>query len=99
VQLSLALIARIVATRSPHIQQDFGGTSFTILCTVEEGIACRFATSDWGDSNLAPLTEAIVDELGWKLVEHSARRQVIIRYANGHCEMDRGDGYQPVELI
>jgi hypothetical protein len=92
-------MAKILATRSPHIQQDLGGSSFTLLCTVEEGIACRFSTSDWGDPSLAPLRETIVEELGWKLVEHSARRQVIIRYLKGRCELDRGDGYQPVELI
>lgn len=104
--LSAATIRQILATLSPHIRRDLTGATFTVLCTVEEGIACRFASSDWSDQTLAPIATQIVDELGWKMVEHSARGQVMLRCAiaagdeaGPKCECDRGDGFQPIPVV
>jgi hypothetical protein len=104
--LSRTTIAQILETGSQHIRRDFGGASFTLLCTVEEGAACRFASSDWADNSLAPLALRIIDELGWNVVEHSARRQIMVRCivpgadpAKARCEYDRGDGFQALELM
>ncbi len=103
--LTRTTIARILETASRHIRRDLLGASFTFLCTVEEGPACRFASSDWADQALAPLTLRIVDEIGWKAIEHAARRQVVVRCTvpladPGHarCEYDRGDGFAPLEV-
>jgi hypothetical protein len=103
--LTRTTIARILETASRHIRRDLLGASFTFLCTVEEGPACRFASSDWADQALAPLTLRIVDEIGWKAIEHAARRQVVVRCTvpladPGHarCECDRGDGFAPLEV-
>jgi len=103
--LSRATIAQILATGSPHIRRDFAGASFTLLCTVEEGAACRFTSSDWADQSLAPLALGIIEDLGWNAVEHSASRQVVVRCtvldsdpAKARCECDRGGGFQPLAL-
>jgi hypothetical protein len=103
--LAQTTIARILETASRHIRRDLTGASFTVLCTVEEGAACRFASSDWADQSLAPLALPIVDEIGWKAIENAARRQVVVRCtvpmgaaARAHCEFDRGDGFVPLEV-
>ena len=100
--LSRATIGRILETSSPHIRRDSTGLSFILLCTVEEGLAVRFASSGWPNQTFAPLATQIVDELGWKAIEHSAHRQVVVRCsmpsadgAQACCECDRGDGFQP----
>lgn len=104
--LTRSTIAAILETASRHIRRDLSGASFTILCTVEEGIACRFASSDWADQTLAPLGLRIVDEIGWKAIEHAARRQIVIRCtvplagpARARCECDRGDGFFALEVV
>jgi hypothetical protein len=103
--LSQTTIAQILATSSAQIRRDLTGASFTLLCTVEEAIACRFASSDWSDQTLTPMATRIVDELGWKMVEHSARGQVVVRCtipdadaAKARCECDRGDGFKPIQV-
>ena len=103
--LSRATLAQVLGTRSPHLRRDLGGVAFTLLCTVEEGAACRFSSSDWADQGLAPLALSILDELGWNAVEHSTSRQVVVRCsvpgsdpAQARCECDRGDGFQPLTL-
>jgi hypothetical protein len=103
--LTRPTIAAILDTASRHIRRDLSGASFTILCTIEEGVACRFASSDWADQALAPFALRIVDEIGWKAIEHAARRQVVIRCtvptanpARARCECDRGDGFFPLEV-
>jgi hypothetical protein len=103
--LTQATIASILETASRHIRRDLSGASFTLLCTVEEGPACRFASSDWSDQALAPVALRIVDEIGWKAIEHAARRQVVVRCtvpmsdpARARCECDRGDGFAPLEV-
>lgn len=93
--LSQSTIAQILETASPHIRRDPAGPSFTLVCTVEEGIACRFASSNWADQSLAPLAFQIIDDLGWKTVEHASRRQILVRCTQDHCEWDRGDGFEP----
>jgi hypothetical protein len=81
------------------------GASFSILCTVEEGVACRFAGSDWTDGSLGPLAAAIVDELGWNIISRSPHRQVMLRCvaagsdpARTRCECDAGDGYMQIDV-
>ena len=103
--LTNTTIAQIFSSASRHIRRDLLGASFTFLCTVEEGPACRFATADWADQSLAPLPQFIVDEIGWKAIEHAARRQVVVRCtvpladpAHATCECDRGDGFAPLEV-
>jgi hypothetical protein len=104
--LTSSTIARILDTASRHIRRDLSGASFTLLCTVEEGPACRFVSSDWADQALVPLALRIVDEIGWKAIEHAARRQVVVRCtvplaspAKARCECDRGDGFAALEVI
>ena len=104
--LTHATISGILETASRHIRRDLLTASFTFLCTVEEGPACRFASSDWTDQALAPLTFRIVDEIGWKAIEHAVRRQVVVRGtvpladpAQAKCECDRGDGFAPLEVV
>jgi hypothetical protein len=103
--LTSSTIARILETASRHIRRDLSAASFTFLCTVEEGAACRFASSDWSDQTLAPLALRIVDEIGWKAIEHAVRRQVVVRCtvpladpAKARCDCDRGDGFVPLEV-
>jgi hypothetical protein len=93
------MLAAILQAQSPHIRRDGASVSFTLVCTVEEGAGCRFAQAGLADHTLDPLAVNIVDELGWKAVEHAARRQVVLRctipggdLARAACECDRGDG-------
>jgi hypothetical protein len=103
--LSIQSIERILRLASMHVKRDAQSSAFSLLCTVDYGHACRFASSDWNDPSLSPLCEAILDEVGWKIVEHSARREVIIRCTvphsipeNAQCTIDRGDGPQPLPV-
>jgi hypothetical protein len=71
-----------------------------VICTVEEGIACRLAPSGWRDSALQPMAETVADEIGWNVLEHAVRRQAALRVAppSGEggtysCEVDLGEGY------
>jgi hypothetical protein len=103
--LSVHSISQILNLASPHIKRDTHSEAFSLLCTVEGGIACRFSTSDWTDASLNHLSEAIIDEVGWKVIEHSARREVLIRCtvpdaqpAKALCTIDRGDGPQPLPV-
>ncbi len=67
-----------------------------IICTVDEGIACRLAAASWRDSLLQPLAEALVDEIGWNVLEHAVRRQASLRLASPAApELDLGEGYRP----
>ncbi|HEY1758778.1 MAG TPA: hypothetical protein VGG72_25625 [Bryobacteraceae bacterium] len=103
--LTRTTIAKILAVPSPQIHRDVTGASFSILCTVEEGVACRFAGSDWTDASLAPLALSIVDELGWNRIDRAPRRQVMLRGfapdgdpARARCECDAGNGYIQIEV-
>jgi hypothetical protein len=103
--LSIESIERIVRLASMHVKRDAQSSAFSLLCTVDYGPACRFASSDWSDASLAPLCESILDEIGWKTVEHSARREVLIRCKvpqsipeKAECTIDRGNGPQPLPV-
>ena len=103
--LSLKTIQKILNTASPHIRRDFNGSTFTIIFTVEEGMACRFTTSDWAGASTAEPAQDVIDELGWNIVERSSRRQVVIRCplpamdpAQAQCECDRGSGFEPLKI-
>ncbi len=105
-RISQTILAAILDTGSKQIRRDFAGVQFTIVCTVEEGVACRFASSDWDDRTLAPLAARIADELGWRMIERAPRRQVVLRcampdagIAAATCECDRGEGFQVVEVV
>jgi hypothetical protein len=80
--------------------------SAQIICTVEEGIGCRFAASGWHESALQPVAETVIDELGWNALEHAVRRQAALRVApnavSGQtclCELDLGEGYRPCLVL
>ena len=103
--LTQKTIGAILNTASPWIHSDAAETSFALVCTVEEGMACRFSQADWGDKSLQSLAPAIINELGWKSVEHSAQRQVLVRCtapernpARATCEIDRGDGFVAIQV-
>ncbi len=104
-QLNRATIAQILGSGSPHLRRSPGGASFSLLCTVEEGAACRFTSSDWADQTLTPQAAGIIEGLGWSAVEQSARRQIVLRCyvpgsdpAKARCECDRGQGFEPLEV-
>jgi hypothetical protein len=103
--LSVHSITRLLRLAPLNVKREPHASVFSLLCTVENGSACRFTSSDWSDSSLAPLCDAIVDEIGWKVIEHSARREVLIRCTvpqsiaeNAECTIDRGDGPQPLRV-
>jgi hypothetical protein len=104
--LSAQSIRRVLACGSPHIRRDGASASFTLICTVEEGAGLRFGSGDWNDPALEELTSGIVEELGWKEVEHSARRQTVVRCtvpendaSRAACEADRGEGFEPIAMV
>jgi len=99
-------VDRIFRSESPHVRRRGMETSVTIICTVEEGAACRFGSGDWDDPVLDPLLPKLIEDLGWKAIEHSARREVVIRCvaaggdpANAICEADAGEGFEPLPII
>jgi hypothetical protein len=98
-----ASISQILETRSPHIRMEGRNAVFQLLCSVEEGIGCRFLSARWRDTPLPrQLSEAIIDGLGWTLVEHAVRRQTVVRCTlppsgPALCELDRGTGFQRLE--
>jgi len=80
--------------------------SAQIICTIEEGIGCRFAASGWHDPALQPMAETVIDELGWNALEHAVRRQAAWRVAppaaSGQpclCELDLGEGYRACRVL
>lgn len=104
-KLTAKTLNAILQTASPWIRRDGSSASFTIVCTVDEGLACRFSQSDWGDKTLESLAPVIVWELGWKRIEHSAQRQIVVRCSvpdrdpdRAMCEVDRGDGFVAVPV-
>jgi hypothetical protein len=94
-RLSPSTIASILAMPSRYV----AGGGFTFVATVEEGLACRFASADSSDESLTTLAPRIVDEIGFKTIECSARRQVVVRCTSRtHCHIDRGDGFQDLAI-
>ncbi len=104
-KMSPKTIEAILQTASPWIHRNASEASFSIVCTVEEGTACRFSQAQWGDKTLDELAPVIIAQIGWKRIEHSAQRQVVLRCsvpgrdaARAKCEIDRGDGFVPVPV-
>jgi hypothetical protein len=104
--ISRSTLGAILRLHSPHIRSDAARISFSLICTVEEGPACRFAQAGLADHTLDALAVALIDELGWKAVENAARRQVLIRcsipdsdLSRAACECDRGDGPVIVPVV
>jgi hypothetical protein len=102
-RLKADTIASLLETGSSHIRISGNNASFQVLCTVEEGIGCRFSSARWTDPVLQPFAATIVDQLGWKYIEHAVRRQVVLRCTVPHadrsaavCEYDRGDGFERI---
>jgi hypothetical protein len=70
------------------------------ICTVEEGVACRLATSGWHDSPLQPLAETVASEIGWNVLDHAVRRQAALRLTDAAApELDLGEGYRPCRVV
>lgn len=104
--LSRATVESLVRCVSPHVRTRSGNRAFTLVCTVEEGAACRFGPGEWGDPLLERIAPAVIDDLGWKEIEHSVRREVVIRCSapdedpmRAVCEIDRGDGFEPLVVV
>jgi hypothetical protein len=77
-----------------------------VICTGDEGIACRYAAASWGDPALQSVANALVDEIGWNFLEHAVRRQASLLVAAPEspgdayrCELDLGGGYQPCQIV
>ena len=101
--ISTAVIQHIVSGNSPHLRKDSGGVSFTLVCTVEEGIDCRFGGGSWNDPGLTPVCAGLVEGIGWKRLEYAAGRQAVIRCTAtptgpAACEIDLGDGWRPLPM-
>jgi hypothetical protein len=98
--LSAETASAILDTKSPYIRMSGEDAVFQILCNVEEGITCRFTSARWSDPLPRTLAWRIVDDLGWKFVEHSVARQTVVRCALSPASRvltqlacDRGDGF------
>lgn len=103
--LSRDTVERILRSESPHLRRRGVVVSATLICTVEEGVACRFGTGDWNDAVLASLLAGMIQELGWKAIEHAARREAMIRCsapdadpARATCEIDVGNGWEALPI-
>ena len=105
-QLSQSTIAAVLATESPDIRRDGAVTAFALTCSVDGAPACRFSTGSWNDPALAPIAERVVDEIGWKTIEHAPRHRILVRCetpdgapARGRCWIDRGNGLEPLPFV
>jgi hypothetical protein len=103
--LKVSLLSQIFSIPSPHIQQHRGEVRFTLVCTTEEGVACRFAAGAWNDPALEPVAEPLVSQIGWKLIEHAPLRQVVVRCTTlveaperAQCSIDLGSGFEPLPV-
>lgn len=76
------------------------GSTVTVICTVDAGIACRLATGGWDDPALAAIAPRLIGEIGWKSIEHARSRTVIVRCAimgddaHAECQIDLGGGFE-----
>jgi hypothetical protein len=69
------------------------GWPLLLVCGVEGGLACRWASGGW-DDGLSALAKLVVADIGWKAIEHAAGREVVISCAGpGACQIDFGDGF------
>lgn len=104
--LSRDTVERILRSESPYLRRRSAEVSATLICTVEEGVACRFGRGDWNDAVLGSLLPRMIQELGWKAIEHSARREAVIRcsapdgdVARAICEIDVGTGWETLPVV
>ena len=104
--LSRSTIATVLGTESPEIRREGDATSFALMCSIDGTLACRFSTGTWNYPALDALAERIVDEVGWKIVEHAARHRVLVRCdvaggepARARCTIDRGSGPEPLPVL
>jgi hypothetical protein len=103
--ISPDVIQHIINGSSPHLRRDVAGISFTLVCTVEESVECRFGSGSWNDPDLLPICQRLVSDIGWKRLEWAAGRQVAIRCharpdnpAGAACQIDLGDGWEPLPV-
>jgi hypothetical protein len=103
--ISSAVIRHIVSGTSSHLRRDLEGVSFTLVCTVEEGAACRFGGGSWNDPALLAVCERLIHGIGWKRLEYAAGRQAVVRCtaapdrpASATCHIDLGDGWEPLPV-
>ncbi len=100
------LVAKLLSIPSPQIHRQRDEARFTLICSAEEGITCRFAAGAWNDPLLEPLADSIVSQIGWKWIEHAPLRQVVVRCVapacapeRAQCSIDLGSGFEPLPLL
>jgi hypothetical protein len=103
--IRVAVIQHIVSSTSSYMRRDREGVSFTLVCTVEEGAACRFGGGSWNDPDLLAVCERLVHGIGWKRLEYATGRQAVVRGtadpdrpAEATCHIDLGDGWEPLPV-
>ena len=104
-KISANLAAKIIALPSPYIQRRSNTVRFTLVLTVEEGIACRFAAASWADLLPDAIASDLVTEIGWKRIEHAPARLTVIRCIapnadpdQAQCQIDLGAGFEPLAI-
>lgn len=95
----------ILKLPSPFIRRRAGFAEFSLVLSLREGAACRFSASTWSDQMLTALAKDLLAEVGWKTVEHAARRQVVVKCRVPEtrdaaiAEIDCGDGFVNLPLL
>ena len=65
------------------VRRPDGGAQYAVICTVEGGRACRLVQGRWDDPKLDALARLLIDDLGYKTVEHAPHRQAVVRWTPG----------------
>lgn len=104
-KISANLLAKIIVLPSPYIQRRPNAVRFTLVLTVEEGIACRFAAASWTDLLPDDIASELVTQIGWKRMEHAPARLAVIRCIvsnadpnQAQCQIDLGSGFEPLAI-
>ena len=101
--LTKQTIDRILSTLSPHIRRTGVSRSFAIVITVDEGTAARFAAANWSDQTLVKITSDLVAELGWKNIDQSIGRRIVLKGSLAgdqlSASIDCGSGFVPIEVL
>ena len=104
-KISASLVAKIIALPSPYIQRRSNTVRWTLVLTVEEGIACRFAAASWADFLPGAIASDLVTQIGWKCIEHAPARLAVIRCIvsnadpnQAQCQIDLGSGFEPLAI-
>jgi hypothetical protein len=104
-EISANLVAKIIALPSPYIQRWRNTIRFTLVLTVEEGIACRFSSASWADLLPDDIACEFVTQIGWKRIEHAPARITVIRCIvsnadpnQAQCQIDLGTGFEPLNI-